>query len=79
MENLSAGIEMGAEQTTTVGLFTLLVPAGVPLTAYSVITDETGDRYEVEGDPAARRDPRTNRVIYQAAALRRVSDLRAVG
>lgn len=79
VENLSAGIEMGADQDTVISLYTLLVPGDVKLTARTTVTDENGARYEIEGDPAIRRHPRTNKVIYRAAACRRLSDLTMVG
>lgn len=79
VENLSAGIEMGADQDTVISLYTLLVPADAKLTARTVVTDEAGARYDIEGDPATRRHPRTNRVLYRAAACRRISDLTMAG
>lgn len=81
VENLSSAIEMTGAQNTVIGVYTLLVPPGVPLRAESVIEDSAGARYEVEGSPAQRQRspyPGGQRVYYQAAALRRVSDLQGV-
>lgn len=81
VENLSSAIEMTGAQDTVIGVYTLLVPAGVPLRAESVIEDSAGARYEVEGSPASRQRspyPGGQRIMYQAAALRRVSDLQGV-
>lgn len=78
VENLSSAIEVSGSQTTVVGVYTLLVPPGVPLRADSVIEDSAGARYEVEGSPAQRQRspyPGGQRPMYQAAALRRISDL----
>jgi hypothetical protein len=78
VENLSSAIEVGGEQTTVIGVYTLIVPPGVPLRADSVIEDSAGALYEVEGSPALRqRSPYPGGVkpYYQAAALRRISDL----
>jgi hypothetical protein len=78
VENLSSAIEISGEQTTVVALYTLIVPPGAPLLPVSVIEDSDGFRYEVEGSPAARaRSPYPGgaKPYYQAAALRRISDL----
>jgi hypothetical protein len=81
VENLSSAIEVGGEQTTVIGVYTLLVPPAAPLRSDSVIEGPDGFRYEVEGEPAMRqRSPYAGggRGYYQAAALRRISDLQGV-
>lgn len=75
--NLSSAIEDNARQTTTVSLYTLLVPPGTPVSSATQVVDEAGELYEVEGDPAPRRGL-GRQVLYIAAALRRVSDLQEV-
>lgn len=77
VENLSSAIEDQAGRDTVTSLYTLLVPAGSPLTAKTIVIDADGNQYAVEGDPAPRRDP-GGRGVYIAAALKRVSDLQGV-
>jgi hypothetical protein len=72
--NLSSSIEDEAGRDTVTSLYTLLVPAGSPLTAKTTVVDEHGHQYEVEGDPAPRRGL-ARKVLFIAAALRRTSDL----
>lgn len=80
VENLSSAIEINGDQTTVVSLWTLLVAPHTDLRPESVIEDADGNLYEVEGDPAERRPAiGSRRVVYLAAALRRVSDLQGVG
>lgn len=75
VENLSSAIELNGEQTTVMSLWTLLVAPHTDLRPDSVIEDAFGHKYEVEGDPAERgRAIGAGRVIYIAAALRRISD-----
>jgi hypothetical protein len=71
---LSGQVELLAEQNTTISPYTLIVPASVHLTPVSTVVDEDGHRYQVIGDPADRRGL-GRRVLFRAAALRRVSDL----
>lgn len=74
VSQLSSQVELLATQNTTISSFTLLVPAAVPLTARSEVVDEDGHRYQVIGEPAARRGL-GRKVLFRAAALHRVSDL----
>lgn len=71
--NVSMAIEDRARQTTVISLYTLLLPAGTPITSETRVVDTDGWQYEVEGDPAERRSLR--RPAFIAAALRRISDL----
>lgn len=71
--NVSMAIEDDARQTTTISLYTLLVPPGTPIGPQTQVIDPDGNLYEVEGDPALRRTLR--RPVFIAAALRRISDL----
>lgn len=75
--NISQATEQLAQQDTVTSLYTLLVPPGTAITARSRVVDEDGAYYEVEGDPAVRRDL-NGRTSYIAAALRRLSDLQDV-
>jgi hypothetical protein len=77
VENLSSAIEDQAGRDTVTSLYTLLVPAGSPLTAKTTVVDADGNQYAVEGDPAPRR-ALGGGVAYIAAALKRVSDLQGV-
>lgn len=71
---LSSYVEITARQDTTISLFTLLVPPGVPLTDKSQVVDEQGRIYRINGSPAHRRGlGRT--VLFQAASMHLVSDL----
>ena len=69
---LGAQVELAAEQYTVVSLWTLLVPLSVTLTSRSTVTDQSGRRFAVVGEPASRPDRRPR---WKAAALRLVSDL----
>jgi hypothetical protein len=71
---LSSQVELIAEQNSVVSPYTLLVPPDVPLTAASEVVDEDQVRYRVIGQPAQRRGLGTV-VLFQAAALHRISDL----
>lgn len=70
--DIGSQIELLATQSTTVSLWTLLVPKGTVLTADSRVTDENGHRFEVAGEPANRP---THRPQFRAAALRLISDM----
>lgn len=73
---LSSQIEMVAAQSTVISSYTLIVPASVPLSASSEVVDEDGVRYRVIGQPAQRRGL-GRQVLFQAAAVHRISDLQA--
>lgn len=65
-------MEMNAGQNTVVSPWHLLCPLSVPLTSASTVTDETGRRYTVVGEVAARPDHRPR---WWAAALHAISDM----
>lgn len=71
---LSSYVEITGRQDTTISLYTLLLPPGVPLTARSEVIDEQGRVYRINGDPASRRGL-GQRVVFQAASMHLVSDL----
>lgn len=75
--NISQTSEQLARQDTVTSQYTLLVPASTAITAASRVVDEDGFVYEVEGEPAVRRDL-SRRPSYIAAALRRLSDMQDV-
>jgi hypothetical protein len=78
---LASAVELTAEQHTTVGLYTILLPPGTQLTSSSRVTDLSGvvnppgAVLEVEGQPATRYSPMARRVQFIAASLRLVSDM----
>lgn len=76
VSQLSSQVELTDQQNTTVSSYTLLVPAGVPLTARSEVVDEDEHVYQVIGEPAERRGL-GSRVLFRAAALHRISDLQS--
>lgn len=74
VSQLSAQVELIAQQNSTIAAFTLIVPADVALSARSEVVDEDGHRYQVIGEPAERRGL-GRQVLFRAAALHRISDL----
>lgn len=72
VSELRAQFEVAAEQSTTVGMYDLMLPPGTVLTTDSIIRDEAGMSYVVSGRPVSRphRNPR-----YVAASVRLISDL----
>ena len=75
--NISQVSEQLAQQHTVTSQYTLLVPPGTPISAATRVVDTDGVIYEVEGEPAVRRDL-NGRVSFIAAAMRRLSDLQDV-
>jgi hypothetical protein len=70
--DVGSQIELLASQDTTISLWTILVPTGTVLTSASTVIDESGNQFQVVGDPADRPSSRPQ---FRAAALRLISDL----
>lgn len=70
--NLGSQVELLAEQNTVISFWTVLVPAGTPMTSQSTVTDEDGRRFRITGDVADRPHHRPQ---FRAAAARLISDM----
>lgn len=69
--NISSQAELMAHQDTVISLWTVMVHANTLLTSKSVIEDEQGRKFQIEGAVANRpeRHPK-----FRAAAARLISD-----
>lgn len=70
--NVGSQVELLANQTTVISLWTILVRQSTPLFPNSVITDELGQKFRIEGAVALR--PK-HRPTFKAAAARLISDM----
>lgn len=75
VEHFGTQIELAAQQTTDVSLWSLLLPISVPITSESTVEDEAGHKFVVVGRPAER--PYPARPQWRAASLRLISDMQA--
>lgn len=72
MANVGSQVELLANQTTVISLWTILVDRSTPLSPNSVVTDELGQKFRIEGAVALR--PK-HRPTFKAAAARLISDM----
>jgi hypothetical protein len=73
--DVGSQIELLATQDTTITLWTVLVPASVPMTSASTfVEDATGRVFAVTGEPADRPNHRPQ---FRAAAARLISDMQS--
>lgn len=70
--NVSQQMEQLAAQRTTISLWTVLVGRDTYLTSASVVTDEHGRRFRIEGAVADRP---AHRPTFRAASARLISDM----
>ncbi len=70
--NVGGQVELLVNQQTTVSMWTVLVPKGTVLTSSSIVTDEQGRKFRVEGAVADRP---AHRPTFRAAAARLISDM----
>lgn len=70
--NISQQAELMANQQTVISMWTVLVGRDTTLTSASVVIDEQGRRFAIEGAVANRPDRHPK---FRAAAARLISDL----
>lgn len=70
--DLGSQTEIAGQQTTVVSAWTVLVPPDKPLTSATIVIDESGAQYAIEGDVARRPN---HRPVFLAASARLVSDM----
>jgi hypothetical protein len=70
--DIGSQIEIAGQQSTVVSAWTILVPPSTPLTADSVVIDESGRQLEIQGQVARRPEHRPE---FLAASARLVSDM----
>ena len=70
--NVGSQTELLVNQKTTISMWTILVDRSTPLFSNSVVTDELGQKYRIEGAVALRPQ---NRPSFKAAAARLISDM----
>lgn len=74
MANVGSQVELLANQKTTISMWTILVDRSTPLSFDSIVTDELGQKFRIEGAVALR--PK-HRPTFKAAAARLISDMQA--
>lgn len=72
MANVGSQVELMANQNTTISMWTILVDRSTDLSANSIVTDELGQKYRIEGAVALRPKHRPS---FKAAAARLISDM----
>jgi hypothetical protein len=72
--NVGSQVELLAQQSTTISLWTIQVPAGQTMTSQSTVTDSRGRVFQIVGDVADRPNHRPK---FRAAAARLMSDMQA--
>jgi hypothetical protein len=72
--NVGSQVELLASQKTTISMWTVLVDRSTPLFSDSIVTDELGQKFRIEGAVALR--PK-HRPTFKAAAARLISDMQA--
>jgi len=72
VENISQQAELLATQNTTISFWTVLVGRDTVLAPGSVVTDDAGRKFRIEGAVADRPE---HRPTFRAAAARLISDL----
>lgn len=70
--NVGSQLELLAAQDTTISMWTVLVGRSTVLQADSIVTDEQGRKFRIEGAVADRP---AHRPTFRAAAARLISDL----
>jgi len=70
--NVGSQVELLAAQSTTISMWSILVGRDTVLQADSIVTDERGRKFRIEGAVADRP---THRPTFRAAAARLISDL----
>lgn len=70
--NVGGQVELLANQNTVISMWTVLVGRDTPLTSDSIVIDEQGQKYRIEGAVALR--PK-HRPTFRAAAARLISDM----
>jgi hypothetical protein len=70
--NVGGQVELLVNQQTTVSMWTVLVSRDTVLTSSSIVTDEQGRKFRIEGAVADRP---AHRPTFKAAAARLISDM----
>lgn len=70
--NLGSQIELLSNRQTVISMWTVLVDRSTPLSPDSVVIDEQGRKFRVEGAVADRP---AHRPTFKAAAARLISDM----
>jgi hypothetical protein len=72
--NVGSQVEISVTQVTVISTWTIQVDPSTVLTSSSVITDDTGRKFQIQGDVARRPDRRPDFLVAQA---RLISDMQA--
>jgi hypothetical protein len=72
--NVGSQVELAVTQRTTISTWTVQVEPSTVLTSRSVVTDNAGRVFQIQGDVARRPDHRPD---FLAAQARLISDMQA--